>query len=129
MTSLYPVLAAIAAYLVGSLAFAVLVSRAMGLQDPRTFGSKNPGATNVLRSGSKPAAIVTLLLDAMKGFVPVLLVKLFVSLLLIRAARRPRLLPHPAPHDDEPFDPGPVLRAHADTLLRGLAADPSKAAP
>jgi glycerol-3-phosphate acyltransferase PlsY len=60
---------------VGSLAFAVLVSRAMGLSDPRTFGSKNPGATNVLRSGSKPAAIITLLLDAMKGFVPVLLVR------------------------------------------------------
>lgn len=74
---LFPLLAALAAYLVGSLAFAVIVSRAMGLSDPRTFGSKNPGATNVLRSGSKPAAIVTLLLDAMKGFVPVLLVRLF----------------------------------------------------
>jgi acyl phosphate:glycerol-3-phosphate acyltransferase len=49
----------------------------MGLSDPRTFGSKNPGATNVLRSGSKPAAVVTLLLDALKGFVPVLLVKLY----------------------------------------------------
>src|SRR5213075_2670845 len=49
----------------------------MGLSDPRTFGSKNPGATNVLRSGSKPAAIITLLLDALKGFVPVLLVKHF----------------------------------------------------
>jgi acyl phosphate:glycerol-3-phosphate acyltransferase len=70
----YPALAVIAAYLVGSLAFAVLVSRIMGLADPRTFGSKNPGATNVLRSGSKPAAIVTLLLDALKGFVPVFLV-------------------------------------------------------
>jgi glycerol-3-phosphate acyltransferase PlsY len=76
MQSLAPVLATLAAYLVGSLAFAVLVSKAMGLADPRTFGSKNPGATNVLRSGSKPAAIVTLLLDALKGFVPVLLVKL-----------------------------------------------------
>jgi glycerol-3-phosphate acyltransferase PlsY len=70
-------LATAIAYLLGSLAFAVLVSRAMGLQDPRTFGSKNPGATNVLRSGSKPAAIVTLLLDAMKGFLPVLAVKLW----------------------------------------------------
>src|SRR5512133_581696 len=49
----------------------------MGLKDPRTFGSKNPGATNVLRSGSKAAAIVTLLLDGLKGFVPVFLVKLF----------------------------------------------------
>ena len=75
MTQIYPFLATLAAYLVGSLAFAVLVSRAMGLSDPRTFGSKNPGATNVLRSGSKPAAIITLLLDAMKGLVPVLLVK------------------------------------------------------
>jgi glycerol-3-phosphate acyltransferase PlsY len=75
MSSLYPFLATLAAYLVGSLAFAVLVSRAMGLSDPRTFGSKNPGATNVLRSGSKPAAIITLLLDAMKGFVPVVLVR------------------------------------------------------
>jgi acyl phosphate:glycerol-3-phosphate acyltransferase len=75
--NLYPWLATLAAYLVGSLAFAVIVSRVMGLSDPRTFGSKNPGATNVLRSGSKAAAIVTLLLDALKGFVPVLLVKLF----------------------------------------------------
>lgn len=77
MQNAYPFLAALAAYLVGSLAFAVIVSRAMGLSDPRSFGSKNPGATNVLRSGSKAAAIVTLLLDAMKGFVPVLLVQLF----------------------------------------------------
>ena len=77
MTQIYPFLATLAAYLAGSLAFAVLVSRAMGLSDPRTFGSKNPGATNVLRSGNKPAAIITLLLDAMKGLVPVLLVKFF----------------------------------------------------
>lgn len=77
MEALYPLLAALAAYLLGSLAFAVIVSKAMGLSDPRTFGSKNPGATNVLRSGSKAAAIVTLLLDAMKGFVPVLLVRLY----------------------------------------------------
>lgn len=77
MTLAYAILAALAAYLVGSLAFAVIVSRAMGLADPRTFGSRNPGATNVLRSGSKPAAIVTLLLDALKGFVPVMLAKHF----------------------------------------------------
>jgi glycerol-3-phosphate acyltransferase PlsY len=77
MQAINPLLAALAAYLLGSLAFAVIVSRAMGLSDPRTFGSRNPGATNVLRSGSKPAAIVTLLLDALKGLVPVLLVKLF----------------------------------------------------
>ena len=77
MQLLYPVLAAIAAYLVGSLSFAVIVSRVMGLKDPRTFGSRNPGATNVLRSGNKAAAVTTLVLDAVKGFVPVLLVRLF----------------------------------------------------
>jgi len=77
MESLYPVIAALAAYLVGSLSFAVIVSRVMGLNDPRTYGSKNPGATNVLRSGSKKAAIVTLLLDAAKGWLPVALVRWF----------------------------------------------------
>jgi len=75
--SFFPVLAALAAYLVGSLSFAVIVSRVMGLNDPRTFGSKNPGATNVLRSGSKAAAIITLLLDAAKGWLPVMLVRWF----------------------------------------------------
>ena len=64
-------LAAVAAYLVGSIPFAVLVSRAMGLPDPRSFGSGNPGATNVLRSGSKAAAILTLAGDALKGWLPV----------------------------------------------------------
>ena len=77
MQTFLPLLATLAAYLVGSLAFAVIVSRLMGLDDPRTFGSKNPGATNVLRSGSKLAAIVTLLLDACKGLVPVLAVRLW----------------------------------------------------
>jgi acyl phosphate:glycerol-3-phosphate acyltransferase len=72
---LYPLLATVAAYLVGSLSFAVIVSRVMGLNDPRTFGSKNPGATNVLRSGSKAAAVITLLLDAAKGWLPVVAVK------------------------------------------------------
>jgi acyl phosphate:glycerol-3-phosphate acyltransferase len=67
----------LAGYLVGSLSFAVIVSRTMGLKDPRTFGSKNPGATNVLRSGSKKAAALTLLLDALKGFLPVALVMLY----------------------------------------------------
>ena len=75
MELLSPLLATLAAYLIGSLSFAVLVSRAMGLNDPRTYGSKNPGATNVLRSGSKPAAIITLLLDAFKGWLPVVAVK------------------------------------------------------
>ena len=73
----FPVLAAIAGYLIGSLSFAVIVSRVMGLNDPRTFGSKNPGATNVLRSGNKGAAVATLLLDAAKGWLAVMLVKWF----------------------------------------------------
>jgi glycerol-3-phosphate acyltransferase PlsY len=75
LSAFFPVLAAVAGYLMGSLSFAVIVSRVMGLSDPRTFGSKNPGATNVLRSGSKAAAIITLLLDAAKGWLPVVLVK------------------------------------------------------
>src|SRR5450830_669494 len=74
MQSFFPLAAALLGYLIGSLSFAVIVSRAMGLSDPRTFGSKNPGATNVLRSGSKPAAIATLLLDGVKGWLPVALV-------------------------------------------------------
>jgi acyl phosphate:glycerol-3-phosphate acyltransferase len=77
LTSFYPILTAIASYLIGSLSFAVIVSKVVGLDDPRTFGSKNPGATNVLRSGNKPAAIITLLLDALKGFIPVALVQWF----------------------------------------------------
>jgi glycerol-3-phosphate acyltransferase PlsY len=59
------------AYLLGSLSFAVIVSKFMGLSDPRSYGSKNPGATNVLRSGNKKAAVLTLLFDAVKGCVPV----------------------------------------------------------
>lgn len=65
--------AVVAAYLVGSLSFAVIVSRVFGLADPRTYGSKNPGATNVLRSGNKGAAVLTLLFDAVKGWVPTVL--------------------------------------------------------
>ena len=65
------------AYLIGSLSFAVIVSRLFGLADPRSYGSKNPGATNVLRSGSKPAALLTLAFDALKGYVPVLLVLVY----------------------------------------------------
>jgi glycerol-3-phosphate acyltransferase PlsY len=60
------------AYLLGSLSFAVIVSKAMHMDDPRSYGSGNPGATNVLRSGNKIAAIFTLLLDALKGVVAVL---------------------------------------------------------
>lgn len=77
MEFVYSFLATLAAYCIGSLSFAVIVSRLLGLNDPRTYGSKNPGATNVLRSGSKPAAIATLVLDALKGFIPVLLVKVW----------------------------------------------------
>jgi glycerol-3-phosphate acyltransferase PlsY len=75
LQSVYPFLAMVAAYLIGSLSFAVIVSRVMGLSDPRSYGSKNPGATNVLRSGSKGAAIATLLLDGAKGWLPVALVR------------------------------------------------------
>ena len=66
-----PAVVVLLSYLLGSLSFAVIVSKFMGLSDPRSYGSKNPGATNVLRSGNKPAAILTLLLDAIKGWVPV----------------------------------------------------------
>lgn len=64
-------IATIAAYLTGSISFAVVMSRVFGLSDPRTYGSKNPGATNVLRSGSKKAAIATLVGDAAKGWLAV----------------------------------------------------------
>jgi glycerol-3-phosphate acyltransferase PlsY len=68
-------LAALGAYLIGSISFAVVASRLFGLPDPRTYGSGNPGATNVLRSGRKAAAIVTLIGDAAKGLAAVLLVR------------------------------------------------------
>ena len=67
--------AVVCSYLVGSVSFAVVVSRVMGMADPRTYGSGNPGATNVLRSGNKTAAILTLLGDLLKGLVAVLAVK------------------------------------------------------
>lgn len=77
MTFAYLLGATLLAYLLGSLSFAVIVSRFSGLNDPRSYGSKNPGATNVLRSGNKAAAIATLLLDALKGWLPVALVQWF----------------------------------------------------
>jgi acyl phosphate:glycerol-3-phosphate acyltransferase len=77
MPMLWTLMAVAAAYLVGSLSFAVVVSRVMGLADPRTYGSKNPGATNVLRSGNRPAAALTLLGDALKGWLAVWLVQRF----------------------------------------------------
>jgi glycerol-3-phosphate acyltransferase PlsY len=62
---------AVVAYLIGSVSFAVVVSAAMGLADPRSYGSGNPGATNVLRTGNKKAAVLTLIGDAFKGWVAV----------------------------------------------------------
>ena len=72
---MFNVLAIIAAYLIGSLSFAVIVSEYYGMDDPRTYGSGNPGATNVLRSGKKKAAALTLLGDAVKGLVAVILAR------------------------------------------------------
>lgn len=72
-----PWAAVFASYLIGSLSFAVIVSRAMGLADPRSYGSGNPGATNVLRSGRRSAAVLTLMLDALKGYLPVFAVLVF----------------------------------------------------
>jgi glycerol-3-phosphate acyltransferase PlsY len=71
------VLAAFLAYLIGSISFAVVMSKAFGLNDPRTYGSKNPGATNVLRSGHKLAAIATLIGDGFKGWLAVWLAATF----------------------------------------------------
>jgi glycerol-3-phosphate acyltransferase PlsY len=67
---------ALLGYLLGSLPFAVIVSRAFGLADPRSFGSGNPGATNVLRTGNKAAALLTVLGDALKGWLAMLLTRL-----------------------------------------------------
>ena len=70
---------AVVAYLVGSVSFAIIVSRLLKLEDPRSYGSGNPGATNVLRSGSKKAAALTLLGDALKGLIPIALFALFAA--------------------------------------------------
>ena len=67
----------VAAYLLGSISFAVVMSKVYGIADPRTYGSKNPGATNVLRSGNKGAAIMTLLGDGAKGWLAVFLAQHF----------------------------------------------------
>ena len=73
--SVWGLAAVAAAYLIGSLSFAVIVSKFYGLDDPRSYGSGTPGATNVLRSGRKKAAALTLLGDALKGLVAVLLAR------------------------------------------------------
>ncbi len=70
---MYTLIFTIAAYLIGSISFAVVMSHVFGLSDPRTYGSKNPGATNVLRSGNKKAAIATLIGDGAKGWLAVFL--------------------------------------------------------
>ena len=70
-------LAVIGAYLLGSVSFAIVVSKLMRLPDPRSYGSKNPGATNVLRTGSKAAAILTLIGDGAKGWLAVWLAQLY----------------------------------------------------
>lgn len=69
----------VCAYLIGSVSFAVLMSKAFGLADPRTYGSGNPGATNVLRSGKKAAAVLTLLGDAAKGWLAVFVAMQFAT--------------------------------------------------
>ena len=74
---MYILLFAIAAYLIGSVSFGVITSKLFGLGDPRTYGSNNPGATNVLRSGNKTAAALTLLGDGFKGWLAVWLTQKF----------------------------------------------------
>lgn len=69
-------IAIVLSYLLGSLSFAVIVSKSLGMADPRSYGSGNPGATNVLRSGNKGAALATLVLDALKGWLPVFVIGL-----------------------------------------------------
>ena len=81
MHSISSVVAILAAYLIGSLSFAVIISRFMGLADPRSYGSGNPGATNVLRSGNRVAAVLTLAFDALKGYVPVMVALSYVPTL------------------------------------------------
>ncbi|MFN5492592.1 MAG: glycerol-3-phosphate 1-O-acyltransferase PlsY [Burkholderiales bacterium] len=85
--SFEPLLAlyALIAYLIGSISFAIVVSRLRGIADPRSYGSHNPGATNVLRSGDKIAAALTVLGDAAKGFLVVLMAGVIA----------PRVLPEP----------------------------------
>ncbi|MFJ2987938.1 glycerol-3-phosphate 1-O-acyltransferase PlsY [Collimonas sp. NPDC087041] len=74
---MYTLLFIIAAYLIGSISFGILTSKVFGLGDPRTYGSNNPGATNVLRSGNKTAAALTLLGDGFKGWLAVWLTQKF----------------------------------------------------
>lgn len=77
--SIFNALVILGAYLIGSVSFAVVVSRAMRLPDPHSYGSGNPGATNVLRTGNKLAAILTLLGDAAKGYVAVVMARVLIG--------------------------------------------------
>src|SRR5256885_14153968 len=76
-TALTVFLTVLAAYCIGSVSFAIVVSRLMRLPDPRSYGSRNPGATNVLRTGKRAAAVLTLAGDAGKGWLAVLLAQLY----------------------------------------------------
>lgn len=76
-TSLLPLITVLGAYLLGSVPFAMISSRLFGLADPRSYGSGNPGATNVLRSGNKKAALLTLIGDAFKGWLAVYLARYY----------------------------------------------------
>src|ERR1700733_13075915 len=75
MSILCIAIATFASYLMGSISSAIIVCKLMGLPDPRTQGSRNPGATNVLRIGGKKAALITLLGDLLKGFIPIIIAK------------------------------------------------------
>lgn len=77
--SVFYLLLILGSYLIGSISFAVLVSKVMRLPDPHTYGSGNPGATNVLRTGNKLAAVLTLLGDALKGYVALFLAKALIG--------------------------------------------------
>ena len=76
---LFDIAVVIASYLIGSVSFAVVVSKLMRLPDPHSYGSGNPGATNVLRTGNKLAALLTLLGDAAKGFVALMLARILIG--------------------------------------------------
>jgi len=77
--SIFNAFVILGAYLIGSVSFAVVVSKAMRLPDPHSYGSGNPGATNVLRTGNKLAAILTLLGDAAKGYVAVVIARVLIG--------------------------------------------------
>ncbi len=86
------------AYLLGSINSAIIISKAFSLPDPRSLGSGNPGATNVLRTGNKVAAVITLLGDLLKGLIPVLAVEIFTAdILLVAATGVAALLGHMYP--------------------------------